>query len=81
MPGLDIISLCAFELLLFSQLLFRPNVGNEDNGRFSAESLDSIYRSVWGTLRVLSGRRQRVNSNLNPEHPRASTTDDVECFF
>ena len=22
-----------------------------------------------------------MHSNLNPEHPRASTTDDVECFF
>ena len=22
-----------------------------------------------------------ANNNLPPEHPRASTTDDVECFF
>ena len=21
------------------------------------------------------------NNNIPPEHPRASTTDDIECFF
>ena len=26
-------------------------------------------------------RVERANSDLPPEHPRASTTDDVECFF
>ena len=26
-------------------------------------------------------RRYLAEHNLPPEHPRASTTDDVECFF
>ena len=26
-------------------------------------------------------RRRNANMKLPPEHPRASTTDDVECFF
>lgn len=26
-------------------------------------------------------RRKRSSGSLPPEHPRASTTDDVECFF
>ena len=26
-------------------------------------------------------RAYNTQHNLSPEHPRASTTDDVECFF
>lgn len=26
-------------------------------------------------------RRYNKENNIPPEHPRASTTDDVECFF
>jgi len=26
-------------------------------------------------------RRRRAESGLSPEHPRSSSTDDVECFF
>ena len=79
MPGLDIISLCAFELL--TQLLFRPLITpyRSVNGKgFSRETTTALIANIESTEWV---RRQRVNSNLNPEHPRASTTDDVECFF
>ena len=79
MPGLDIISLCAFELL--TQLLFRPLITpyRSVNGKgFSRETTTALIANIESTEWV---RRQRVNSNLNPEHPRASTTDVVKCFF
>ena len=45
---------------------------------FSRETTTALIANIESTEWI---RRQRVHSNLNPEHPHASTTDDVECFF
>ena len=56
-------------------LHYRPVNGIQG---FSRETTTALIANIESDEWI---RRQRVNSNLNPEHPRASTTDDVECFF
>ena len=45
---------------------------------FSKETLVAVVTNIEGR----EWRRcENVNDNRQPEHPRASSTDDVECFF
>ena len=45
---------------------------------FSRETLIAVTTNIEGREHL---RRQRVNSSSPLENPRASSTDDVECFF
>ena len=45
---------------------------------FSKETLVALTTNIEGRE---WHRREVMNGNRRPEHPRASTTDDVECFF
>ena len=45
---------------------------------FSRETLVAVIANIEG--REWS-RRNSANTGRKPEHPRASTSDDVECFF
>ena len=45
---------------------------------FSKETVVALITNIEGRE---WHRREVVNQGLKPEHPRASTTDDVECFF
>ena len=45
---------------------------------FSRETLIALTTTIESREWV---RRSKANKGLTPEHPRASTTDDVECFF
>ena len=46
---------------------------------YSHEKLSQLYLL---TLRVVNGVECTTRSiGIPPEHPRASTSDDVECFF
>ena len=45
---------------------------------FSRETTTALIANTESTEWI---RRQRAHSNFNPEHPQASTTDDIECFF
>ena len=45
---------------------------------FSKETLVAVVTNIEGRE---WRRRECVNSDRQPEHPRASSTDDVECFF
>ena len=45
---------------------------------FSRETLNAIIANIESR----EWRRQYCNNNdIRPEHPRSSTTDDIECFF
>ena len=45
---------------------------------FSKETLVALTTNIEGRE---WHRREVANGNRKPDHPRASTTDDVECFF
>ena len=45
---------------------------------FSRETTTALLANIESAEWI---RRERVNLQMQPEHPRASTTDDVECFF
>jgi len=45
---------------------------------FSRETLVALVANLESQL---AGMEKKVQHGLAPEHPRASTTDDVECFF
>ena len=45
---------------------------------FSRETLIAVITNIEGREHL---RRQRINSRSPLENPRASSTDDVECFF
>ena len=45
---------------------------------FSKETLVAVVTNIEGRE---WRRREGISSNRQPEHPRASSTDDVECFF
>ena len=45
---------------------------------FSKETLVVLTTNIEGQE---WHRKEVMNGNQKPEHPRASTTDDVECFF
>ena len=45
---------------------------------FSKETLTALISNIKGRE---WHRREFINNNLLLEHPRASSTDDVECFF
>lgn len=45
---------------------------------FSRETLAALITNIEGRE---WHRRKVIDSNRKPEHPRASTTDDVECLF
>ena len=50
----------------------------------SAVSLDSLVRPSLLSLPILRAEWRRIESirdKRKPEHLRASSTDDVECFF
>ena len=45
---------------------------------FSKETLIAVTTNIEGRERL---KRQQINSESLLEKPRASSTDDVECFF
>jgi len=45
--------------------------------RFSKETVVALTTNIEGRE---WHRREVANGNRKPDHPRASTTDDVECF-
>ena len=45
---------------------------------FSRETVVALITNIKGRE---WHRRGVANQGLKPEHPRANTTDDVECFF
>ena len=62
-------------VLICSMVLFRSLHGVRGLTRESLIALTTNIESrEWR-------RRELVNAGVHPEHPRASTTDDVECFF
>ena len=60
---------------IFISVLFRSLSGVLG---FSKETLIAVVTNIEG--RELH-RRDCASNNRPPEHPRASSTDDVECFF
>lgn len=64
------------EHVLFHELCsYRPIKGIRG---FSRETVIALLTNIESQEYV---RRQHLQQNESPEHPRASSTDDVECFF
>lgn len=62
--------------VLFHELCsYRPIKGIRG---FSRETVIALLTNIESQEYV---RRQHLHQNESPEHPRASSTDDVECFF
>ena len=45
---------------------------------FSQETLIAVTTNIEGREHL---RREQINGSSSLEHPRAASTDDVECFF
>ena len=66
---------CTLSIQFFIALFCRPI--NNILG-FSKETLVALITNIEGRE---WHRRRVINEKRKPEHPRASSTDDVECFF
>ena len=81
------VSLSAVHCAIYTAVIILNIRGNTLS--FSCRSLNGIRGVTRETLVALTTtiesrewmRRRRVSVGLPPEHPRASSTDDVECFF
>ena len=65
-------------LICNSNLLFLLHRSQKDVLGFSRETLIAVITNIEGRE---FHRRERTNNKQTLEHPRASSTDDVECFF
>lgn len=65
-------------LICNSNLLFLLHRSQKDVLGFSRETLIAVITNIEGCE---FHRRQRTNNKQTLEHPRASSTDSIECFF